>query len=155
MYLALHDAGKLDDIEAVAKALVVLVRRHRAGSGPAEEIEDIVELILDYESDHGGSRPPIEKILGGRPFYMIFQYASAAFNESGKTYYVGGGDHLVCDVIRRRVPLATEDFHKTGSMTGCPKQSVELAARCWPNKTLLTAFGRESEPDWVLPQPVD
>jgi len=146
MYLALHDAGMESDLEAVAKILVILARKHRRGSASLGHAEAVVEVI---RRDRAGARKHknahgIEKVLSARPLYMIMQYVSQAFDETGfPAQFPGGGESLVCTMIRRRVPLAPEGFRKVGNMTGNPKQPPEDSDRCWPNKTTLTSFGKD------------
>jgi hypothetical protein len=154
MFLGLYDAGLEQELEDTAKRLVLMTRKHRPDSRGLLRAEEVIRLMVEDRDRPGGprrGRKALEKVLGGRPLYMILQFVAEAFDEPGEVQYAGGGDHLVCDVIRRRIPLAPEGFRRAGSMTGNPKQPAEFSERCWPNKTTLKQYGRQ-DPDPVLPQ---
>jgi hypothetical protein len=46
----------------------------------------------------------------------------------------GGGEALVCTVIRRQYPLAPKAFRKVGRMSGETPAHEPASERCWPNK---------------------
>lgn len=124
MYLALSDAGK--ELSRVAATLLKLARQHRARSTRTRMAVHCWKNGLCDEKDP-------DKEVAERA-YLVMVFVSQAFDENVEPIIVGGGEGVVCTVLRREFPLAPVGFRKVGRMTGDPKNPVDFAALFQPVK---------------------
>jgi hypothetical protein len=130
MFLALHDARK--NLDSLTQHVLDLAERFRPRSENTALAREAWTEDLAEEAS-------------ARPHYMVWHYATRAFDEPvAPLPPPGGGEVLVCTVIRRIFPLAPTRFKKKGKLDGSPGVPSE-SARCRPNKTELRQFGREVE----------
>lgn len=128
MFLALTDAGKERDLQEIARALLRLVDRHLPETKEAREARRFWrEGLKDPDSTQPG------KELADR-VYLVMLSVGQAFERNDGPWSPRTGDMVVCDVIRRRVPLAPGGFTKVGKIEGTSSEPPE-AVRWWPNRS--------------------
>lgn len=136
MFLALIDAGT--DMRKIVEELLSLADLYRPESQNS--------LTAHYYWRNGlrdGKNP--EKEVADRT-YLVFRYVSQAFSEPVPPVVMGGGEPIICTVIRKHVPQAPRGFSNLARRVGDPKNPPAASALSTPFKSLVSVSDPTEDP---------
>ena len=110
MFLALVDSGKADHLGEVARGLLRMAHKRMPGNGNVLDAQEYWD---------NGLRDDKDKELADRT-YLVIRFVTDALDRLPNKAWDGGGDVLVCTVVRKLIPLAPPGFSKVGKMQGKP-----------------------------------